>query len=145
MKSRTLVIVVGGVALLCTAGLVAYPMWLRSDAEDGARAEGCRADVPPGPRFYEAMRDDDRVAGFPGFGPSDSVAAEVAFCIGTFAQACLAAEARTEAERRETCERWRRFAAWYGRADHTRYASFDQASEALGRDGLCPVCPDLAR
>jgi len=47
------------------------------------------------------MRDDDRVAAFPGYGHSDRIIAEAAFCVGTFSQACLAVERAPEPARRE--------------------------------------------
>lgn len=128
MRRRVVYIAVGAV-VLGAAVLVAYPLWLRSQAERAARAEGCRRDGPPGAGFLAAMRDDERVAAFPGFGASDRVAAEASFCVGTFAQACLAAERLSDAERRPICERWKPFATWY--------------ASTSGNAGVCPACPGL--
>jgi hypothetical protein len=103
----------GGVLAALVAVFGVYPACLRRSAESRVRAEGCNGNRPPGDGFYRAVRDDERAAGFPGFGPSDVVAAEAVFCVGTYAQACLAIEGADESAKRATCERWRPFARWY--------------------------------
>jgi len=136
VRLRIIVIAISGVVGIAAVALIAYPACIRVRAEASARAGGCRneqADSRGRARSSTALRDDDRVAAFPGYGPSDRIVAEAVYCVGTFAQACLAVERAPEPTRRETCERWREFARWYD--------SFGQHDAAT----LCPACPELRR